>query len=92
MSEKAPLVPHIVVLEEESTTPLTTVSIGISVASSLSPQEIERICKAFIRLLHAPLIQGREKRSNDRRIVKKKKLETGVSSRTATDPTRWDVV
>ena len=59
--EETPIEPSLAVQQEECTTPLTTVSIGISVASSLSPQEIERICKAFIKLVHAPLIKGQGK-------------------------------
>ncbi len=38
----------------------------VSEQQSLSPYEVERICKAFIRLLHAPLKKEQEKQSNDR--------------------------
>jgi hypothetical protein len=36
----------------------------ISSQPPLSAQEVERICKAFILLLHAPLKKEQEKQSN----------------------------
>ena len=36
----------------------------VSEQQSLSPYEAERICKAFIRLLHAPLEKEQEKQRN----------------------------
>ena len=35
-----------------------------SLHPSFSPHEIERICKAFIRLVNAPLVKEQETRSN----------------------------
>jgi len=55
MSEKeeAPIVPRIIAQQETSTTPLTKVTVHSPQASALSAQEVERICKAFIRLITA---------------------------------------
>ncbi len=50
MPKKAPVVPHIVV-QEESTTNLTTVFIGVSVASILPPNEEQMKFFIGLRLL-----------------------------------------
>jgi len=50
MSSNAPLEANIVLSSSASTNNTTT----------LSPQEIERICKAFIRLITAPEIDAKE--------------------------------
>ena len=48
--------------EDTSTKPTTQKS---NAETSLSPQEVERICKAFIRLLAAPLITEKETQIHD---------------------------
>ena len=46
--------PHRVLETSSTTTPPSVLSPIVPVRQSLSPQEIERICKAFIRLIAAP--------------------------------------
>ncbi|MGZ6365238.1 MAG: hypothetical protein ACXWPS_04660 [Ktedonobacteraceae bacterium] len=67
--------PH-VVLSDTSTQTTNVVYSTVAVSASLTPQEIERMCQAFIRLITAP--EKESTNDNRQRKAKNTAPKTGV--------------